>query len=78
MRGTPKKKVSILGPRCGPPAEDDEELIGRIVLVSEDEGDVIYDLLATNRESNYEKFDEKPGGYVTPFSEIKHVEALDE
>ena len=56
--------------------EDGEELIAKIVSVSEDEGDVIYELIWTNRESNYEKFDEKPGGYLTPFTEIKYVKPL--
>jgi hypothetical protein len=55
---------------------DGEELIAKIVTVSEDEGDIIYELVSTNRESNYEKFDAKPGGYLTPFKEIKYVESV--
>ena len=56
--------------------KDGEQIIARIVVVSEEDEDVIYELLSTNRNSNYEKFDEKPGGYLVPFKEIESVEAL--
>lgn len=57
--------------------KDGEQIIARIVVVSEEDEDVIYELLSTNMESHYEKLDEEPGGYLVPFKEIDYVESLE-
>jgi hypothetical protein len=53
---------------------DGESLFAKVVLVSEEDEDVIYELVSTNRESQYEKFDEQPA-YRIGFAEIQAVEA---
>lgn len=50
---------------------DGEVLIGRLRFVSDDEQDVIFDLVSSNRMSRYESFGEC--AYTLPFSEIDFV-----
>jgi hypothetical protein len=52
---------------------DGETLLAKIVLVSEEDADVIYDLIVTSREGQYEKFDQQPA-YRIGFDEIKSVD----
>ncbi len=52
---------------------DGESLVAKVVLVSEEDEDVIYELLSTSREAEYEKFDEQPA-YRIGFAEIHAVE----
>jgi len=54
---------------------DGESLLAKVVLVSEEDDDVIYELVATSRESQYEKFDEQPA-YAIDFKNIESVEAV--
>ncbi|MBS1839378.1 MAG: hypothetical protein JSS69_19000 [Acidobacteria bacterium] len=54
---------------------DGETLMAKVVLVSEEDADLIYELILTNRESQYEKFDEQPA-YRIGFNEIEGVELL--
>ena len=55
---------------------DGEVLMAKILFVSESEEDVIYDLISTNRESQYEKLDQQPA-YRIRFEEITAVDAVD-
>jgi hypothetical protein len=55
---------------------DGEVIVAKILFVSESEEDVIYDLVSTNRESQYEKLDQQPA-YRIRFEEISAVEAID-
>lgn len=52
---------------------DGESLLAKVVLVSEEDEDIIYELISTNRESQYEKLDEQPA-YRIAFDEIQTVE----
>lgn len=52
---------------------DGETLQARVHAVSDVDEDVIYDLVSTTRESQYEKHDEQPA-YLIKFEDIKHVE----
>jgi hypothetical protein len=52
---------------------DSERILAKVHVVSPEEEDVIYDLISTTKESQYEKHDEQPA-YRIPFSEIDHVE----
>jgi hypothetical protein len=54
---------------------DGEVLIAKVHFVSDEDQDVIYDLLSTTKESNYEKRDEQPA-YLIRFQDIEHVEPL--
>jgi len=54
---------------------DGETLLAKVVLVSEDDEDVVYDLVSTTRESQYEKFDKQPAYRIT-FQEIESVETV--
>ena len=53
---------------------DGESLLAKVVLVSEEDEDVVYELVSTSRESQYEKFDEQPAYRIT-FQEFESVEA---
>ena len=53
---------------------DGERLLARVVLVSEEDRDLIYELVSTSRESQYEKFDKQPAYRIT-FDEIASVES---
>jgi small nuclear ribonucleoprotein (snRNP)-like protein len=50
-----------------------EILHARIHFVSHEDQDVIYDLVSTTKESQYEKHDVQPA-YLIRFSDIDHVE----
>jgi small nuclear ribonucleoprotein (snRNP)-like protein len=52
---------------------DGETFIGRILSVSADERDVVYDLVSTSRESQYEKADRQPA-YLIKFDDIESVD----
>ena len=54
---------------------DGEVMLARVRFVSETEHDLVYDLVLTSRESQYEKRDEQPA-YLIKFEEIESVEAL--
>ncbi len=54
---------------------DGESMLAKVVLVSEEDEDLIYELVSTTRESQYEKFDQQPAYRIT-FQEIQSVEAL--
>ena len=56
---------------------DGEVIMAKILCVSETEEDVIYDLVSTNRESQYEKHDKQPA-YRVFLRDIKSVEPSDE
>ena len=52
---------------------DGEVLVARIDSVSEEDSDVIYELISTSNESHYEKYDQQPA-YRIGFVEIVKVE----
>ncbi len=54
---------------------DGESLLAKVVLVSDEDEDVVYELISTSREAQYEKFDEQPAYRVT-FQEIESVEPV--
>jgi hypothetical protein len=54
---------------------DGEVLLAKVMAVSESEEDVIYDLVSTSKESQYEKFDEQPV-YKIDFKHIESVEVI--
>jgi hypothetical protein len=56
-------------------SRDGEALLVKVVLVSDDDQDVVYELVSTTRESQYEKFDEQPAYRIT-FQEIESVETV--
>lgn len=56
---------------------DGEVFVGKAVSVSEDEQDLIYDLISTSRESQYEKADQQPS-YLIRFQDIDSVEPCQE
>lgn len=53
---------------------DGESLLAKVVLVSEEDEDVIYELISTSCRSRYEKFDQQPA-YRISFQEIESVES---
>jgi small nuclear ribonucleoprotein (snRNP)-like protein len=55
---------------------DGEILIAKVQAVSDEDKDVIYDLVSTTRESHYEKRDEQPA-YLIGFRDIERVEPLE-
>ena len=55
---------------------DGESLIAKIVMVSDDDQDLVYDLVSSNRAARYEKFDVQPA-YRIRFEEIEAVEPAD-
>ena len=55
---------------------DGEVIIAKVQLVSEEDEDVVYDLISTTKESRYEKHDEQPA-YLIKFQDIRSVEAID-
>jgi small nuclear ribonucleoprotein (snRNP)-like protein len=52
---------------------DGEIMLAKIHTVSDEDEDVIYDLVSTTKESQYEKHDEQPA-YLIRFRDIKRVE----
>lgn len=57
-------------------AKDGEVLVVRLILVGEEEGDIIYDLMGTNRPDKYERLDVQPA-FSLPFRAIERVEPCD-
>lgn len=54
---------------------DGEIMIARVRFVSDSNQDLIYDLISTTKESQYEKHDEQPA-YRIEFKDIVSVEAV--
>jgi hypothetical protein len=54
---------------------DGEIMTAKVNLVSEEDEDLIYDLISTTKESMYEKHDKQPA-YLIRFKEIERVERL--
>ena len=54
---------------------DGEVLVAKVHAVSDEHGDVVFDLVSTNRESRYEKHDEQPA-YAIDYKDIKSVEVV--
>jgi len=54
---------------------DGEKMLAKIHAVSEEDQDVIYDLVSTTKESQYEKLDEQPA-FLIAFENIEHVESF--
>lgn len=52
---------------------DGEILLAKVHSVSDEDADVIYDLVSTTKESHYEKHDEQPA-YLIRFGDIERVE----
>jgi small nuclear ribonucleoprotein (snRNP)-like protein len=52
---------------------DGETILARVHAISDEDQDVIYDLVSTTRPSQYEKHDEQPA-YLIKFESIEHVE----
>lgn len=55
---------------------DGEVMIVKVRFVSDSNHDLIYDLVSTTKESQYEKHDEQPA-YRIGFDDIESVEAID-
>ena len=55
---------------------DGEVLVIKIDLVDDLDGEIVYEMLSTNRQAKYEKFDVQPA-YLIRFAEIESVEAID-
>jgi len=49
-------------------------MLAKVRFVSESEQDLVYDLMSTSKESQYEKHDEQPA-YLIKFEDIESVEA---
>ena len=54
---------------------DGESLLAKVHFVSDEDQDLIYDLVSTTKESQYEKHDEQPA-YLITFQEIERVEPI--
>jgi len=52
-----------------------ENLLAKVHAVSEEDEDLIYDLVSTTKECQYEKYDEQPA-YLIKFEDIERVEVL--
>ena len=52
---------------------DGEIFVGRVLSVSEEEQDLIYDLIITSKGSHYEKTDEQPA-YMIKLRDIESVD----
>ncbi|HET9839873.1 MAG TPA: hypothetical protein VFR84_16720 [Candidatus Angelobacter sp.] len=55
---------------------DGETSLIRVNLISDEDRDVIYDLISTDKESTYEKLDVQPA-YRAEFDDIVSVEAVE-
>jgi hypothetical protein len=55
---------------------DGEIMIAKVRFVSQADEDLIYDLISTTKESQYEKRDEQPA-YLIPFKDIESVETVE-
>lgn len=54
---------------------DGERLLAKVHAVSEEDEDIIYDLISTTKESHYEKHDEQPA-YLLTFESVERVESV--
>jgi small nuclear ribonucleoprotein (snRNP)-like protein len=54
---------------------DGEILLAKVHAVSDEDEDVVYELVATTKESHYEKRDEQPA-YLIAFRDIERVESF--
>jgi len=54
---------------------DGESMLAKVHSVSDEDEDLIYDLISTSKESQYEKHDEQPA-YLIRFQDIEHVEPV--
>jgi hypothetical protein len=54
---------------------DGEVMTANVHWVSEQDGELSYDLISTTKESQYEKYDEQPV-YLIRFKDIERVEPL--
>lgn len=54
---------------------DGETMLAKIHFVSDEDEDVIYDLISTTKESQYEKHDEQPA-YLLKFQDISRIEPV--
>ena len=52
-----------------------ETILAKVHIVSEEDRDLICDLIATTTESQYEKYDEQPA-YLIGFEHIERVESM--
>ena len=52
---------------------DGEVLVAKILLVAEQEEEIIFDLVSTNRQDKYQKLDKQPA-YLLRFKHIASVE----
>jgi len=52
---------------------DGEIIRANIISVSEEEGDIVFDLISTNRPDKYEKLDQQPA-YLLRFVHIASVQ----
>jgi hypothetical protein len=55
---------------------DGEVMLAKVIIASDREQDLIYDLISTSKESQYAKDDVQPAGYLIPFKDIESVEAV--
>jgi hypothetical protein len=65
LRASVDKLIRV---RC----RDGESFVGKILSVSADKRDLVYDLVSTSRESLYEKADPQPA-YLVTFDDIESV-----
>jgi len=54
---------------------DGEVLAAKILVVSDEDEDIVFDLISTTREDKYEKLDKQPA-YLLRFRHIAQVEPL--
>jgi GH15 family glucan-1,4-alpha-glucosidase len=52
---------------------DGEVMMAKVRFVSQSEQDLVYDLISTSKESQYEKHDEQPA-YLIKFVDIESVD----
>lgn len=55
--------------------DNGEIILAKVHAISDEDQDVIYDLVSTTRLSQYEKHDEQPA-YLIKFENIEHVETF--
>lgn len=54
---------------------DGEIMLAKVHAISDEDQDVIYDLVSTTKPSLYKKHDEQPA-YLIKFEDIEHIEPL--
>ena len=54
---------------------DGEIINAKLISVSEEEQDIVFDMISTNREEKYEKLDRQPA-YLLRFMHIAKVESV--